>query len=48
YMDNTATEKPTIAEALGGDENESKNDVKKRPIIFGTLIIVVIVLYLKN
>ena len=48
YMDNMATEKPTIAEALGGDENESQNDVKKRPIIFGTLIIVVIVLYLKN
>ena len=45
YMDNTATGKPTIAEALGGDGDESQNDVKKRPIIIGTLIIVGIVLY---
>ena len=45
YMDNTATGKLTIAEALGGDGDESQNDVKKRPIIIGTLIIVGIVLY---
>ena len=45
YMDNTATGKPTISEALGGDEDESQNDIKKRPIIIGTLIIVGIVLY---
>ena len=45
YMDNTASGKPTIAEALGGDGDESQNDVKKRPIIIGTLIIVGIVLY---
>ena len=45
YMDNTATGKPTIAEALGGDGDESQNDVKKRPIFIGTLIIVGIVLY---
>ncbi len=48
YMDNTATEKPSISEALGGDENESQNDVKKRPVIFGTIIIVGIALYLNN
>ena len=46
YMDNTATGKPTISEALGGDEDVSQNNVKKRPIILGTLIIVGIVLYL--
>ena len=45
YMDNTATGKLTIAEALGNDGDESQNDVKKRPIIIGTLIIVGIVLY---
>ena len=45
YMDNTATGKPTISEALGGDGDESQNDVKKRPIIIGTLIIVGIVFY---
>ena len=45
YMDNTATGKLTIAEALGGDGDESQNDVKKRPIIIGTLIIVGIALY---
>ena len=45
YMDNTATGKLTIAEALGGDGDESQNDVKKRPIFIGTLIIVGIVLY---
>ena len=45
YMDNTATGKLTIAEALGGNGDESQNDVKKRPIIIGTLIIVGIVLY---
>ena len=45
YMDNTATGKLTIAEALGGNADESQNDVKKRPIIIGTLIIVGIVLY---
>ena len=45
YMDNTATGKLTIAEALGGDEDESQNDIKKRPIIIGTLIIVGIALY---
>ena len=45
YMDNTATGKLTIAEALGGDGDESQNDVKKRPIIIGTLIIVGIVFY---
>ena len=48
YMDNTATGKPTISEALGGDEDVSQNNVKKRPIILGTLIIVGIVLYLYN
>jgi len=48
YIDNTATGKPTISEALGGDEDESQNKVKKRPVILGTLIIVVIVLYLYN
>ena len=45
YMDNTATGKVTIAEALGGVGDESQNDVKKRPIIIGTLIIVGIVFY---
>ena len=45
YMDNTATGKPTISEALGGDGDESQNDVKKRPIIIGTLIFFGIVLY---
>jgi len=45
FMDNTATGKPTISEALGGDRDESQNDVKKSPIIIGTLIIVVVVLY---
>ena len=45
YMDNTATGKPTISEAFGGDEDESQNDIKKRPIIIGTLIIVGIALY---
>ena len=48
YMDNTATGKPTISEALGGDEDESQNDQNKRPIIIGSLIIVGIVLYLYN
>ena len=48
YMDNTATGKPTISEALGGDEDVSQNNVKKRPIILGTLIIVGIALYLYN
>ena len=45
YIDNTATGKPTISEALNGDEDK-KNDIKKRPIIIGTLIIVGIMLYL--
>ena len=45
YMDNTATVKPTISEALGADEDENQNDVNKRPIIIGTLIIIGIVLY---
>ena len=48
YMDNTATGKLTISEALGGEEDESKNDIKKRPLVIGTLIIVGIVLYLYN
>ena len=48
YMDNMATGKPTISEALASDENESKNDVKKRPTIIGILIIFAIVLYLYN
>ena len=48
YMDNMATGKPTISEALDRDEDESKNDVKKRPTIIGTLIIFGIVLYLYN
>ena len=47
YMD-MATEKPRIYEALARDEDESKNDVKKRPTIIGTLIIFAIVLYLYN
>ena len=45
YMDNTATVKPTISEALGADEDERQNDVNNRPIIIGTLIIIGIVLY---
>ena len=45
YMDNTATVKPTISEALGTDADENQNDVNKRPIIIGTLIIIGIVLY---
>ena len=45
YMDSTANEKPTIAEALGSVEDESQNDVKKRTTIIGTHIIVGIVLY---
>ena len=48
YMDNTATGKPTISEALGGDDDESQFNVKQSPIILGTLIIVGIVLYLYN
>ena len=44
-MDNTATVKPTISEALGADEDERQNDVNNRPIIIGTLIIIGIVLY---
>ena len=48
YMDNTATGKPTISEALGGDDDKSQNNVKKSPIILGTLIIVGIALYLYN
>ena len=45
YMDNTTTVKPTISEALGTDADENQNDVNKRPIIIGTLIIIGIVLY---
>ena len=48
YMDNMATGKPTISEALASDEDESKNDVKKRPTIIGIIIIFGIVLYLYN
>ena len=45
YMDNTTTVKPTISEALGTDADENQNDVNKRPIIIGTLIIIGFVLY---
>ena len=48
YMDNTATGKSTISEALGGDDDESQFNVKQSPIILGTLIIVGIALYLYN
>ena len=48
YMDNMATGKPTISESFGGDKDESQNNVKKRPIFVGALIIFGIVLYLYN
>ena len=48
YMDNMATGKPTISEALARDEDESKNDIKKRPTIIGILIIFGIVFFLYN